>query len=206
MARHAASPRHLPVRRGASRDPDHGSHRCHRGEMGEAPESLVPGATAVVEFMRAVNASSDPARVAQTVVARIAFWLPAACRAVLEPAPGGQARIVARSGLGLPEEASVRTIGAWVLRHSRIWRSARPRQGCPCVPGAGGRRVGVAIDISDAYRGGARTGSTSGLRPASSGCPVRGGVRCVRSSSPPRSPSTTPGAFSRRRAWRAPTI
>ena len=74
--------------------------------------------------MRAVNASSDPDRVAQAVVSRVASWLPAACRAVLEPAPGGHARIVARSGLGLREEASVRTIGAWVLRHSRIWRSA----------------------------------------------------------------------------------
>lgn len=112
------------MRRGAFLDAEHGSHRRHGGECGEAPESRFPGALHVVEFMRAVNASSDPDRVAQIVVSRVASWLPAACRAVLEPAPGGQARIVARSGLGLREEASVRTIGAWVLRHSRIWRSA----------------------------------------------------------------------------------
>ena len=74
--------------------------------------------------MRAVSASSDPARVAEVLVARVSSWLPGTCRAVLEPGSSGQAAILARSGLGLREEASVRTIGSWVLRHSRIWRSA----------------------------------------------------------------------------------
>ena len=78
-----------------------------------------------MEFMRAVNASSDPARVAAEVVSRVAAWLPATRRAVLEePAEGGPAAVAAHSGLGPGEEEAVRTIGAWVLRRSRIWRSA----------------------------------------------------------------------------------
>ena len=43
---------------------------------------------------------------------------------MLESASNGQATILARTGMGLCEEASVRTIGSRVLRHSRIWRSA----------------------------------------------------------------------------------
>ena len=83
----------------------------------------LPGEAAVVEFMRAVNEPSDPARVAAAVVSRVASWLPATRRAVLEPAPGG-AVIAAHSGLGPGEEEAARTIGAWVLRRARVWRSA----------------------------------------------------------------------------------
>ena len=74
--------------------------------------------------MRAVSASSDPSRVAEVVVSRVSSWLPGACRAVLESESSGRAAILARTGMGLREEASVRAIGSWVLRHSRIWRSA----------------------------------------------------------------------------------
>ncbi len=76
-----------------------------------------------MEFMRAVNEPSDPARVAAAVVARVASWLPATRRAVLEPAPGGPA-VTAHSGLAPGEEEAVRAIGARVLRRARIWRSA----------------------------------------------------------------------------------
>ena len=121
MARDAAFPGCFSIRPGASLHAAHAQLRC---DDGGGSGSRLPGATAVIEFMRAVSASSDPARVAEVVVSRVSSWLPGACRAVLESASSGQATILARTGMGLREEASVRTIGSWVLRHSRIWRSA----------------------------------------------------------------------------------
>ena len=118
MARYAALPGCPPAWPAASLDASHGRN------AGEGSGSGLPGATTIIDFMRAVSASSDPVRVAEEVVSRISSWLPGTSRAVLEPASSGQATILARSRLGLREETSVRTIGSCVLRHSRIWRSA----------------------------------------------------------------------------------
>ncbi len=79
---------------------------------------------AVVEFVRAVNASADPGRVAEVVVSRAGSWLPGTRRAVVMPAPCGGTVVLAGSGLGPREEASVRAIGARVLRRPRVWSSA----------------------------------------------------------------------------------
>ncbi len=121
MVLYAASSVRLPAWTDASLDPAPNPHPCS-DKRGSG--SRLPGATAIVEFVRALNASSDPVRVAEVVVSRAARWLPGTRPAVLEPASGGQAAILARSGLDPPEEAAVRAIGSWVLRHSRLWSSA----------------------------------------------------------------------------------
>ena len=74
--------------------------------------------------MRAVNASLDPGRIADVVVSRAAWWLPATRQAVVEPAACGDAAVLAGHGLGPREEASVRAVGSWVLRRSQVWSSA----------------------------------------------------------------------------------
>ena len=74
--------------------------------------------------MRAVNASSDPGRVADVVVSCAARWLPARCWGVVEPTPCGEPALLAGTGVSPRDEAAVRTIGAWVLRRSQIWSSA----------------------------------------------------------------------------------
>lgn len=118
MTRHAALPGHLPSWHDATLDPTHRLRTVPRRSF------RLPGAATIIEFMRAASASSDPARVAEVVVSRVSSWLPGTCLALMAPTSGGQATILARSGLGLSEEPAARAIGAWVLRHSRIWRSA----------------------------------------------------------------------------------
>ena len=123
MAPHTACPGYSPALRDASLDPDDGQHPCNRGERAGR---FFPGAAAVIEFMRAVNASADPHRIAEVVVSRVARWLPGASPVVLEPSTSGQATILARRGPSRCDEATIRALGTWVLRHSRSWMSAGP--------------------------------------------------------------------------------
>lgn len=74
--------------------------------------------------MRAVNATSDPDRVAEVVVARAASWLPAPCWAVVGRDAGEEPAVMAGCGLGPGEDAPTRIVGAWVLRSSQTWSSA----------------------------------------------------------------------------------
>ncbi len=101
--------------------------------------------TTIVEFIRAVNATSDPGRVAEVVVSRAAAWLPAACRAVVEPASCGEAAVLAGSGLSPREVASVRTVGSWVLRRSQVWSSADLATDGRVPPGPAVSAVGLPL-------------------------------------------------------------
>ena len=78
----------------------------------------------LVDFIREVNAPSDPGRIAEVLVSRAGSWLPGTCRAVVGPASCGDLAVLAGSGLGHREEASVLTIGSWALRRSQVWSSA----------------------------------------------------------------------------------
>ncbi len=100
---------------------------------------------AILEFTRAVNASSDPGRVAGVLVSRAAAWLPAACRAVVEPGSRGDAVVLAGSGLGPREESPVRTVGSWVLGRSRVWSSADLSRDGRVPPGPAVSAVGLPL-------------------------------------------------------------
>ncbi len=79
---------------------------------------------AIVDFIREVNAPSDPGRIADVLISHAASWLPGTRRAVIGPSSCGEAEVLAGSGLGPREEASALAIGAWVLRRSQFWSSA----------------------------------------------------------------------------------
>ena len=81
-------------------------------------------ATTIVEMMRAANASSDPGRIAEVVVARAASWLPAPCWAVVGPAAGGDAVVMAARGLRPGEAVAARALGSWVLGRSQACSAA----------------------------------------------------------------------------------
>lgn len=77
------------------------------------------------EMTRVVNASMDPDRVADALVARAAAWLPAPCWAVVGADPaGGGVKLMSERGLVPSVEVATRALGAWVLRHSQEYTSA----------------------------------------------------------------------------------
>lgn len=80
--------------------------------------------TTIVEFMRAVNATTDPVRVAEVVVAHAASWLPGPCWAVVGREAGEAPAVVAGQGLRPGDDAPARIVGSWVLRRSQAWISA----------------------------------------------------------------------------------
>ena len=80
--------------------------------------------SAVLEFMRAANASSDARRVAEVVAGRATSWLPFLRWAVVGRQPCAPPVVLAGRGLNTGEETAVRALGSWVLRRSRACGSA----------------------------------------------------------------------------------
>ena len=81
-------------------------------------------AEVVSKIFRTVNASLDPARVADALVSQAAAWLPAPCWAVVGPDLSGVPKLMAERGLLANVEGTARALGAWVLRHSQEYVSA----------------------------------------------------------------------------------
>jgi len=81
-------------------------------------------ADVLADMMRAVNSSLDPERVAETLVQRVADWVPAPCWLVLAPDDMGGVRALASRGL-LPSMAEpAQTIGEWVIRKREVFTTA----------------------------------------------------------------------------------
>ena len=76
------------------------------------------------EMTRVVNASMDPDRVADALVARAGAWLPAPCWAVVGADPAGGVKLMSERGLVPSVEVATRALGAWVLRHGQEYTSA----------------------------------------------------------------------------------
>jgi diguanylate cyclase (GGDEF)-like protein len=73
-------------------------------------------ADALAEMIRAVNASLEPARVAEAMLARVAAWVPAAAWAVLAADERLGIRPMAARGLTARSEAATLAIAQWVIR------------------------------------------------------------------------------------------
>ena len=72
-------------------------------------------------MMRAVNSSLDPERVAETLVHRIAEWLPAPCWLVLAIDDAGRVRTLATRALPPSMADSAQAVGEWVLRKRDVF-------------------------------------------------------------------------------------
>ena len=73
------------------------------------------------EMHRAVNVSLDPARVAEALAARAAAWFPVASWAVVGRGAPTASTVLAETGLAPSAEMAARSVGAWVLDHSRTY-------------------------------------------------------------------------------------
>jgi diguanylate cyclase (GGDEF)-like protein len=81
-------------------------------------------ADVLAEMIRAVNASLEPERVADAMVARAAEWIPAAGWLVVANDEATGLRTITTRALTPALEASAQAVGAWVLRNASLFSSA----------------------------------------------------------------------------------
>ncbi len=87
--------------------------------MQSALRSRLSRADVLTEVIREVNASLDPERVADAIVARAAEWLPAPAWVVYAVDAAGVRTFSAR-GVGAALEPAAAAIGNWVLKHGEV--------------------------------------------------------------------------------------
>jgi len=78
--------------------------------------SRVERRDALIEIVRGVNTTLEPARVAEIIVEQAATWVPAPCWALLSTDAGGQTLVLADRGLMPDMGPAVSDVAAWVLR------------------------------------------------------------------------------------------
>jgi diguanylate cyclase (GGDEF)-like protein len=71
---------------------------------------------ALLEIVRAVNTTLEPARVAEIILNRAAEWVPAPCWAVVTSEASGQATLLAERGLAPDMTAAAYAVGSWVMQ------------------------------------------------------------------------------------------
>jgi diguanylate cyclase (GGDEF)-like protein len=106
-------------------------------------------ADVLADMMRAVNSTLDPERVAETLVLRVADWVPAPCWLVLAPDEMGGVRALASRGLLPSMAAPAQTIGEWVLRKREVFASANVSRDLrvPRSEGNGPRAAAIAFPL-----------------------------------------------------------
>ncbi len=120
-------------------------------------------ADALVEMIRAVNESLDPARVGEAVLARVSDLIPATGWLLVAGEQGGPVERIAARALPPPLEASAEAVGAWIVSTGQVFGSpdlqADPRLagggGHPAVASMGfpldcrGRTIGAVVAIDE---------------------------------------------------------
>jgi diguanylate cyclase (GGDEF)-like protein len=81
-------------------------------------------AEVLADVLRAVNASVDPERVAETIAVRAAEWVPAPAWLVLAVDDGGRVRTMAAKGLSAGFERSAQAVGEWVIQSGEVFATA----------------------------------------------------------------------------------
>jgi diguanylate cyclase (GGDEF)-like protein len=75
-------------------------------------------------MIRAANATLDPARVADALLARAVTWIPAAVWAIVAADAASDTRLMAGRGLTPALERAAQALAAWVMRHGQPCCSA----------------------------------------------------------------------------------
>jgi diguanylate cyclase (GGDEF)-like protein len=75
-------------------------------------------------MIRAVNASLEPERVADAIVARVSDWIPAPGWLVIAMDGGGRTRGLAARALTPALEAAAQAVGGWVMRSGEVFATA----------------------------------------------------------------------------------
>jgi diguanylate cyclase (GGDEF)-like protein len=102
-------------------------------------------ADVLADMIRAVNASLEPERVAEALVARVSSWLPVPGWLVLADDGGGQTRQLAAEGLEPPFESAARAIGTWVMRNGEVYCAANVAADRRIANGAAAAALGFPL-------------------------------------------------------------
>jgi diguanylate cyclase (GGDEF)-like protein len=102
-------------------------------------------ADVLADMIRAVNASLEPERVAEALVARVSSWLPVPAWLVLADDGGGQTRQLAAEGLEPPFESAARAIGTWVMRNGEVYCAANVAADRRIANGAAAAALGFPL-------------------------------------------------------------
>src|SRR6266567_4247836 len=79
---------------------------------------------ALLDIVRAVNATLEPPRIAEAVVERAATWVPAPCWAVVSSDLSGQLSVLADRGLTPDMGPAVYAIATWVMERGQEFVTA----------------------------------------------------------------------------------
>jgi diguanylate cyclase (GGDEF)-like protein len=82
---------------------------------------------ALLDLVRAVNATLEPEKIAEALVDRAASWIPAPCWAVVSADPFGQLSVLASRGLAPEMDAAVSAIAEWIMNRGQEFSSANLR-------------------------------------------------------------------------------
>jgi len=93
-----------------------------------ALRSQVERREALVDIVRAVNATLEPARIADIIIDRAATWVPAPCWALVSADPSGQLSVLADRGLQPELGPAVYGIAGWVMQRGEEFVSADLRR------------------------------------------------------------------------------
>ena len=89
-----------------------------------ALRSRVERRDTLIEIVRAVNTTLEPAKIADLIVDRAATWVPAPCWAVVSSDPSGQLSVLADRGLTSDMGPAVYGIATWVMDRGQEFVSA----------------------------------------------------------------------------------
>jgi len=120
---------------------------------------------ALIDIVRAVNATLEPPKIAEVIVDRASTWLPAPCWAVVSADLSGQLSVLADRGLSADMGPAVYGVAKWVMNRGQEFVSADLRRDARVADAAvgaviafplscRGRRVGalLALDRSPSAR------------------------------------------------------
>ncbi len=93
-----------------------------------ALRSRVERRDALVDIVRAVNTTLEPAKVAELIVDRAATWIPAPCWAVVSSDLSGQLSLLADRGLASEMEPTLFSIAQWVMQRAQEFVCADLRE------------------------------------------------------------------------------
>jgi len=93
-----------------------------------ALRSRIERREALVDIIRAVNATLEPAKIAEMIVERAATWVPAPCWAVVSSDLSGQLSVLADRGLMPDMGPAVYAIASWVMQRGEEFVTADLRR------------------------------------------------------------------------------
>jgi diguanylate cyclase (GGDEF)-like protein len=79
---------------------------------------------ALVDLLRAVNATLEPSTIADTIVERAATWIPAPCWAVISADQSAELSVLADRGLMPDMGPAMYAIAGWVMQKGEVFSSA----------------------------------------------------------------------------------